>query len=342
MDEVVSPSWEGAIPEIAVVISSYNRAHLLPGLFESLEAQTLGRDRFEVVLVDNGSADDTMAQLAKLVAVTPLRAKAVRNEHNRGPGGGRNAGAEASRAPLLAITDDDCLPTPVWVEGVLAVLQGGADVVQGPIRPDPAGLPGRGPWDHLIHIEGATPWFETSNVAYRRSMFEAVGGFDEADELTARHGGGRAFGEDAVLGSKVVDLGGVRAWAADAPVLHRVLPGTYRRQFSEWRQLKGFPGLVERCSVGQESLYRGIFLNRGTAETDLAVIGVLVAVATRRPWTLALVYPWAKTKLPLARFRARDGGKAEVALRLAQQGVIEAVGFFSLIEGSIRHRRLVL
>jgi glycosyltransferase involved in cell wall biosynthesis len=341
ISDTSSPAWPGEDPVISVVVSTYGRSSYLPGLLRALEAQTLRTDRFDVVIVDNGSDDDTWDQLVALIESGGLRLRVLRLPENRGPGGGRNAGIAASRAPLLAITDDDCIPSPAWLEGLLVAFDGGADVVQGPVHADAGGLAELGWWwNHTVNILGPSPWFETSNVAYRRSAVEAVGGFDEADSLTAQHGGGRAFGEDAVLGARVIARGGGRAWAADAVVYHRVVPSTYGHQLREWRNLRGFPGLVRRSPIGTETMYGKVFLNKETALFDLAVVGGVAALLTRQPAFLVATLPWVRRRWGVVRERSRSD--AEAALRVMQRGVLEAVGLVSLAEGSVRHRRLVL
>jgi glycosyltransferase involved in cell wall biosynthesis len=339
VEDATSASWDGDVPEITVVVSTFRRPDYLAGLFEALERQSIDPSRYEVVVVDNGSGDDTWDRLAPLVTTAGLRARALRLAENRGPGGGRNAGFAHSRAPVVAITDDDCLPSPTWLEHVLAGFAAGADVVQGVVAPDPREAE-RGWWDHTVDISGPSPWFETSNVAYRRTAIDGVGGFDERDPLTAQHGGGRAFGEDAVLGARVVAAGGQRGWAGDAVVHHRIVRSTYRHQLREWRNLRGFPGLVRRSPVGEESLYLSVFLNRQTAQFDLALAGAVAALLTRRPGLLVAALPWAWNRWSST--RSRTDSRLEAAMRVAQRGLIEAVGFVSLVEGSIRHRKLVL
>ncbi|MBA2496375.1 MAG: glycosyltransferase [Acidimicrobiia bacterium] len=340
-ETAVSESWTaGDDPSVSVVISTFNRAGYLRELVTALEAVIAPAGGFEVVIVDNGSGDATWSTLVELVE-TRLALAVVRVATNRGPGGGRNVGLSLARGQFVAFTDDDCLPTPGWLEGVVARFADVAvDVVQGRVSPHPAQEAVMGPWDHTVAVGGPTPFFETSNVAYRRRALQRVGGFDEDDPLTARHAGGRAFGEDAVLGWRVVQTGGARAWADDAVVHHRCVPSTYLDLLRSYRWLEGMPGLAGRSGVVRESLYRRVFLNHQTAKVDLALLAVSAAVVLRRPWPLAATAPWVRMRWPEAVHRVRRRRRAPAYL--AARFVIEAYGASAFLRGSIRHRRIVL
>ena len=130
------------VPDIAVVVPTYRRAELLPRLVGALERQTLPLDRFEVIVVDNGSNDDTASVLADLEARSPLHLRLLEVPENDGPARARNLGWQATRAPLVAFTDDDCVPRPDWLAQLvstaahspsLGVLQGAT------LRPSGAG-----------------------------------------------------------------------------------------------------------------------------------------------------------------------------------------------------------
>ena len=294
----------------AVVVSTYNRAHYLRELVECLRAQT--RRDVEMVIVDNGSDP-------KVDAAT------LRLEENRGAGGGRNAGVAATEADIVVFTDDDCLPTPHWLEHLLAAFDDPDVVVaQGRVDPDPSTRAQMGPFDHTISVHGPTPFFETANVAYRRDAFDAVGGFRER--------GGRAFGEDALLGAAVLARGGKHVYVDVAVVHHRCIGRTFKQHLADQRQLRWFPSLP-RVQSG--------FLNRTTARFDLAVVGVVLALRWRVALALALTLPWLARRLRASRgYTGNDWSR--VPRILAKYAVSDAVAAASLVEGSVRYRRVLL
>jgi GT2 family glycosyltransferase len=336
-----SPTWDsGPTPRIAAVVSSYRRPEFLADLVDALSAQSLPTQDYEIVIVDNGSGDTTWDVLRQLVSATPARLAVTTLAENRGPGGGRNHGASFVRAPYLAITDDDCLPSPGWLAAMLVALESGHDVVQGQVQADPATADRAGPWDHTKWIGRPTPFFETCNVAYRASSFAKVGGFDEHDALTAQIGG-RAFGEDALLAWRVQEAGGQAQFCPESLVYHRNISASYRDWLHGQRNLVGFPGLGNRSPLVAEWFWHRYFLAEETALFDLAAASVVAAILTRRLWLLAGVLPWLRVRWPEA--RAKAGGKRDVSVvRLVQLAISDGVSLASLVEGSVRHRRVLL
>jgi hypothetical protein len=243
------------------------------------------------------------------------------------------------RAPIIAITDDDCLPTAHWLRKVRDAFASGADVVQGAVYADPAGVGAMAPWDHTIYVTAPTPFFETCNVSYRRTAFERAGGFDEDDPLL-HPASGRAFGEDACLAWEVQRTGGAAAWAPAALVYHRCIPSDYEHWLADQRELAGFPGLARRSPLVARWLYRGMFLDRRSALFDLAVVGLVAAAATRRPWLALAAGPWLRRRWGNAQHLARSRrGAPSVLARLAWS---DTVALSAMVRGSIRHRRVVL
>lgn len=330
-----SASWAGEPePAATVAVATFDRASFLPELLAALEVQTLPRERFEVIVVDDASTDDTWKLLTGLAHSTPLRLLAVRMAANGGPALARNAASRLARGEAIAFTDDDCLPASGWLGALTDAFDDGIDVVQGRTLPTPTPN-GSGPWDRSVWITRPSHLFETCNIAYRRTAFEAQHGF-RADRPSVR-GTRPHFGEDAELGWRVAGDGRRAAYAPGALVHHRVHPGSWRDWLLEQRRLSLFPSLVRRSPGLGRALVGGLFLSRRTASFDAALVS-LAAAATGRPWALAGTIPWILDRWREAR---RRPGRS-VAVRLAQLAAGDAVALASLVEGSVRARRPVL
>ena len=103
---------------ITVIIPHYNDPVGLDGCLSALEAQSLPRSQFDVVVADNGSPQGKSA-IEQIVAG---RAKMI-VVHERGAGPARNAGAAMASTPYLAFTDADCVPDRDWLKNGIDALQ---------------------------------------------------------------------------------------------------------------------------------------------------------------------------------------------------------------------------
>ena len=89
--------------EISTIIPTRNRADLLPLALDALRKQSLCKSRFEVIIVDDGSTDNTQSVL-KAFEDLPLR---VFRQNQAGIAAAKNLGIFASRSPILLFLDDD-------------------------------------------------------------------------------------------------------------------------------------------------------------------------------------------------------------------------------------------
>ena len=101
---------------VSVIVPVFNNAVPLRECLRALEAQTLPRDRYEIVVVDNGSTDGTAADLED----RPGRRVVL--ERTPGSYAARNRGVVAARGRVFAFTDSDCLAAKNWLERGLAAL----------------------------------------------------------------------------------------------------------------------------------------------------------------------------------------------------------------------------
>lgn len=269
-------------PRVCVVVSAYDRAPLLEGLVAALRAQTV--TDFEAVLVDNGSCDGTYEELRRLTTDDP-RFTVLRLDGNRGPARARNLAWRRARAPWVAFTDDDCLPRPTWLEGLLAAA-GPAELLQG--RTVPVELPPgqrRGWFDRSQLIESWTGRFETCNLLIARRVLEAHDGFDERFRI--------AMGEDTDLGLRAVAAGVVTAFAPDGVVEHRIWPCGFREYL---RQRRRYAEVVElmRVQPAARDLLHGRLVLRGVHLVTWSLLPIGVASWRAGTWwpPLAVAGAW--------------------------------------------------
>ena len=164
-------------PRVSVVVCSYNGAATLAECLESL-----GRLRYpdyEVILVDDGSTDDTPAIAARFPAVRTIR------QENQGLSESRNVGLRAASGEIVAYTDSDCYADPDWLTHLVHQLETtGADAVGGPnLSPDDGWLAacvGAAPGQptHVLESDQVAEHIPGCNMAYRRGPLEQINGFD--------------------------------------------------------------------------------------------------------------------------------------------------------------------
>jgi glycosyltransferase involved in cell wall biosynthesis/uncharacterized membrane protein YbhN (UPF0104 family) len=172
------PPTSNLQPPISVVIPAYNSADTLPACLQALQAQTFPSDRYEIIVVDDGSTDRT-AEIAQQHGVKLI------HQPNAGPAAARNRAAQAARGEILLFTDADCEPFPDWIERMLEPFHNPQVMgAKGVYRTRQRELVARfvqleyedryarmSRYDHIDFVD-------TYSAAYRRDLFVANGGFD--------------------------------------------------------------------------------------------------------------------------------------------------------------------
>jgi glycosyltransferase involved in cell wall biosynthesis len=212
-------------PEVTVVMPVYNAAGTLDATIASVLAQSF--ERFELIVVDDGSCDDSLERLQAHAARDP-RIRVV-SQKNAGVSAARNNGVELGSAPYIAFIDADDLWVPEKLERHIALHHGDRTVVASYARiafiPEQSNDFGEAktlsslcPWSpRLVDVLGENPVCTTSNLVVRRDWFMRSGGFDlglsfaEDQEFVARliAMDGRIEGIDAVLTGYRLSPGGL-------------------------------------------------------------------------------------------------------------------------------------
>jgi glycosyltransferase involved in cell wall biosynthesis len=321
-------------PSASVVMVTHDRRDLLVRALDALDAQTVPPE--EVIVVDNGCSDGSSELLAARVGPGFV---VVRNDHNAPPAIARNQAAALATGEVLAFTDDDCRPTPTWLEALLSGMREGVAIVQGRTTADPT---------QVVEPLSRTQWtpseyglYETANIAYDAGAFHAVGGFDEqlaaeVARVLGRRFGRYPFGEDTDLAWRVRRNGGLTRFSAHAVVHHHVFPPDPPYLLRRAVLAAGFPLLMRRIPELREGLLTaGFVLGRHRLMLLVAFVGL--ALAAWQPWSLTLCVPYVWRLLrPLAGGRR---GRIKAAPVLVARDLVETV---ALVTGSVRARSLVL
>ena len=187
-------------PRISVVVPTCGRPALLERCLAALEQQTLAREEYEVIVIED--------------------------RRREGPATARNRGWRQARAEIVAFTDDDCVPAPEWLARGLAAMENGADTVCGRIvMPVPAQ-----PTDYERDAQGLErSEFVTANCFCRKSWLQRVGGFDERFRV--------AWREDSDLHFRLLEQGARIVREPQAIVVHPVRPAPWGVSVSQQRKV---------------------------------------------------------------------------------------------------------
>jgi glycosyltransferase involved in cell wall biosynthesis len=320
---VAAPS----VPSASVVVATKNREKMLRALLACLEAQTLGPDAFEVIVVDDGSTDGTRALLDEAMQRGTLNLRPLVHEKSRGPAAARNHGWRAARSALIAFTDDDCEPVPEWLEMIVGEAQANPrQIIQGCVLPNPRDADSAGTFTRSLRVDRPSPHYETANVLYPRAVLEALDGFDEQY--------GAPAGEDTDLGWRSRAHGVGYVFAPAALVHHAVHQrgpiNTLRdalRATDSVRPYRDHPGLRVHLDMG-------LFYDRSHAYLMQAALALVLA--RRSPAALVFAGPYAAQMIRRSRMERRP-------LRAAPFFVLrDVVEIAATLRGAVRHRVPVL
>jgi glycosyltransferase involved in cell wall biosynthesis len=175
-------------PFVSIVMPTYNRAAFLERCLPPLFQQSYPADRYEVILVDDGSTDDTADRADRIAQPWADRFRRIR-QTNGGPASARNTGFRASSAVVIAFIDSDCIASVSWLsEMVGALMANRAAGVGGIVR----GVASDGWVSRYIDVtglmrqrvkNGRVDYLITANTVFLREALVNIGGFDDRFRL---------------------------------------------------------------------------------------------------------------------------------------------------------------
>jgi glycosyltransferase involved in cell wall biosynthesis len=294
---------------IAAAICTYDRYDLLPGAIDSVLAQSLPPDGFEVIVVDNSPDPDRSARESEPFAGRPNLV--WHHEPRPGLSNARNVAARLASAPLIAYLDDDARADAAWLESIAGCFDQYGDAVQvvgGRIRPwwgapRPAWLPDEmlgditvvdlGPERRLLTDR---EWVAGANIAFRIDALRAAGWFDTS---LGRTGGGASLlsAEETALTDRIRALGGQVAYDPLAAVDHWVDPDrlTQRwfRRRAAWQAVSDYLRDPKARFARRDDAWaavKGFLLQQNPADRTLRGLALDQDGAAAFRWQVSAVY----------------------------------------------------
>ena len=200
-----------ARPTASVVVPAYNAAATIEHCVRALRAQTVEPGCYEVIVVDDGSQDETAEIAAR------LGARVVRQQRGR-PAAARNAGIKTANGDIVCFTDADCMPKNDWLESLLVPLsdpqivgcKGTYDTTQRSLVARFVQLEYEDKYD-LLRGQRHIDFIDTYSAAYRRDVLLANNCFDESFPYL----------EDQELSFRLATRGYNMVFQPEAVVYHR-------------------------------------------------------------------------------------------------------------------------
>jgi glycosyltransferase involved in cell wall biosynthesis len=280
----------------SVIIPTYNRAARLGYGLEALRRQDCNFT-FEVIVVDDGSTDDTLEVVARFPEIRVI------SQTNKGPAAARNHGVREASGEIVLFTDDDCEPFPDWLTEMIKAFDDpkvvGAKGVYRSRQPELTARFVQIEYEdryRLMERQSDIDFIDTYSAAFRRDRFIESGGYDTSFPV--------ACCEDSELSYRMSGRGWRMVFVPTAIVWHQH-PTTFtsylkrKVKFAFWRvpAVKNTPGKIAKDShhpqlMKAQLLFAPMFF--------AALLCDLLALGPIHPLSLVIVALFVVSTLPFA------------------------------------------
>jgi len=253
-------------PYFSVIIPTYERPAQLAKCLESITHLEYPKNKFEVIVVDDGSKIPPEELVNSCTDRLNIR---LFTQVNAGPGGARNTGVEKAKGEFLAFTDDDCEPERTWLQAFEKEFKRDSEILLGghtinALPENPYSTASQELTSYLYSYYNSDPndavFFTSNNMAVRADLFRKLGGFDVTTI--------RETAEDRELCDRWIYKGYKMTYTTEAIVFHShdlSLIQFWRQHFNSgrgayyFRKARAIRG-QEKVKLEPASFYTGLIL----------------------------------------------------------------------------------
>ena len=295
-------------PRVSVTIATYNAEKWIEHCLSSVFVQTYPQELMEIVVVDDGSTDNTLRILQGLVG--GRRNLKIIPQENQGTAAAHTAGLKNCQSKYVFVLSHDAYAEPNWVESVVEVFEENpyVGIVQGEVK---ATREVTEPYAHCVEFDKFNRSFATVAIAYRARDLDLSGRY-YLEELSR-------YGDDAELAYRILKSGAKSVFLKQLTARHEVVPEPF------WKSIKEAWGRQKFC----------LLFKLHPQMRSLLHYGFLWGSAERYLHTL--FWPLLMLLAGATYFYDR-----KISLKWLHLLLEEVVFLFALVWGSIRYQSVVL
>jgi len=318
---------------ISVIIPAYNAENMIPVCLRALLRQTIDSSEYEIIVVDDGSTDNTAEVVRSFKGVTLIQQK------NKGPAAARNHGVKYAKGDIVLFTDSDCVPEKNWIEEMTQPFQNNPEIVgvKGAYKSKQKELAARfvqveyeDKYDVLLR-DKYIDFIDTYSAAFKRDVFLEFGGYDTSFPL--------ACAEDVELTFRMFSKGYKMVFNPKAIVYHahpRSFSDYFKKKykFAYWRMLavkKNPDKILKDSHTPQVMKLQVLFLPLLASSLLLTMFwsnGIYFAIAIAMAFFVSTI-PFAV-----------KATKKDITISLLSPVILtlrSTAQFFGVLNGTIRH-----
>lgn len=321
--------------QVSIIIPTFNRRKSLQRMLDSLFAQTFPQENFEIVLVNDGSTDDTERTILDLKKSHPNICYI--KQLNKGIASARNNGINNSKGDIIGFTDDDCIVDPSWIQNAVESFKNNELCgVQGMTLPE-------SPIDkkklifHYVHAvkntgKEDTISYQTCNIFYRKKHLIEIDGFDEK----------LRYGSDDDIAFRLIRKGYKIKFDKNVLVYHEVRYQNLFDYISKKLKRDGYlPLFYKKNPEYRDRIFLKVFARRSHIYPVFA-IGTIILYLLNVDITIPLIFTLFAFLASRVFF---DKNYKMMPLRLLlfwRYFLIDFVSVYYVVKGSIKNRYLLI